>query len=401
MPGFGEVAARGLRSARADAVLAGSLLLVGESQVLLGWHDGGVGNVPDGSRVLRALLCVVLVLPLAWRRTRALIVATVIAVAVVLQVLALAYVPFLAGLLPLAVSNYSVAAYGARRRQLGLVLSFVAVAAMFVTIPEERAGGEVLFTLFVILGTWLAGDVVHSRMARAGEAVASAQLEVARQGVSYAEALADERARIARELHDVIAHSVGVMGVQAGAARTLMDTDTEAAREALMAVEETARSSVAELQRLLTMLRGPHDSGDRTPQPGLSELPDLVARMRDAGLPVDLRTEPPQEVGAGLPAGVDLAAYRIVQEALTNALKHAGTPTLVRLTRGAEGLDVEVCGDLTGTPSTGAAGGHGIVGMRERAQLYGGTLHAGPDRQGRFVVRARLPVETAQVRVQS
>jgi signal transduction histidine kinase len=312
----------------------------------------------------------------------------VIAGAVVVQVLVVPYVPFLAGLLPLTVANYSVAAYGHRWRPCGLLFALASVAVIFARIPEERAAGEVLFTLFVVVGTWVAGDVVHARVARANASVSAVAATLAEQERTYAEALEDERARIARELHDVIAHSVSVMGVQAGAARTLLDIDPAAARDALLAIELTARDSVTELQRLLKVLRGDGSSPDRSPQPGLDQLPSLVERIRDAGLPVRLQAVPGDTV---VPAGVDLAAYRIVQEALTNALKHAGTTTEVRVRRHDDEIEIEVR-NAPAPSRPSSPGGHGIVGMHERAQLYGGTLSARPDEHGGFVVRATLPL---------
>ncbi len=378
------------RGAPLDALLAATLLLVGESQVLLGWHDGGVGTVPVAERAARAAVCLALVVPLAWRRHHPLPAASLVAGAVVAQMLVVPYVPFLAGLLPLTIANYSVAAYARRWRPGGLLLALVAVAAVFVRIPEERSGGEVLFTLFVVVGTWVAGDVVHARLARAAELVTAAEVTLAERERAHADALDDERARIARELHDVIAHSVSVMGVQAGAARTLLDADVEAARAALRAIEVTARDSVAELQRLLMVLRHGERTPERSPQPGLAQLPALATRMRDAGLPVELRVEDLQ----GIPAGLDLTAYRILQEALTNALKHAGTATVVDVARREESLALEVCNALApGLTST--SGGHGLVGMRERVHVYDGVISAGPDGRGRFVVRVDLPLSRA------
>jgi signal transduction histidine kinase len=378
-----------LRGAPLDALLALTLLAVGESQVLLGWHDGGVGTVPDGRQPVRALLCLALVVPLLLRRRHPLPVSAVVAGAVVAQVLVVPYVPFLAGLLPLTIANYSVATYARTWRPVGLLLALVAVAAIFARIPEERAAGEVLFTLFVVVGTWVAGDVVHSRVERAHATVTAARVTLAEQERASVLALEGERARIARELHDVIAHSVSVMGVQAGAARTLLDTDVEGARDALRAIEATARDSVVELQRLLMVLRDGDQPTDRSPQPGLTQLPALVARMRDAGLPVELHAGAELD---GVPTGVDLAAYRIVQEALTNALKHSGTSTLVRVARDEHQLILEVRNRIApGRASAG--GGHGIVGMRERAHVYGGAISAGPDGPDFFAVRASLPLD--------
>jgi signal transduction histidine kinase len=205
-------------------------------------------------------------------------------------------------------------------------------------------------------------------------------------------ALVEERTRIARELHDVIAHGVSVMGVQAGAARMLLDSDPEAARAALLRIEATARSAAGELQRLVTVLRAEDEHPDRLPGAGLAHLETLVSDVRAAGLPVRLTVT---GTPAPLPAGADLAAYRIVQEALTNALKHAGTATSVDIHHGPSEIRIVVANPVPDLPRRGLGGiGHGVMGMRERAGLYGGTLDAGPDGAGSFLVRAQLPVES-------
>lgn len=263
---------------RFDVVLAVVLLGVGESQVWAGWNDGGVGHPLEGQRLVRGLLVLAFVAPLAWRRGWPLAAVGVTSAAIVVQLLAVsAYAPFLVALLPMAIGNYTAAAYGSRWRLAGLAAVFAAEAVIYIRIPEERTGGEVLFAVFVLLGTWIAGDVVRARLRRADQAVAEAETTVAEYEAATEQVLAEERARIARELHDVIAHSVSVMGVQAGAARSLMDADPEAAREALLAIEATARSSVGELKRLLTVLRDQGDTtAERAPQPGLAQLPALV-----------------------------------------------------------------------------------------------------------------------------
>jgi signal transduction histidine kinase len=373
-----------------DVALAGVLLVVGQSQVWLGWSDGGVGSVPAGAHLARAALAVALTAPLVLRRVRPVAVLVAVCAAVVVQLVAVTpYLPLLPGLVPLLVADYSAAAFAARSRPGALLLALATEAVLYARIPAERVRGEVLFGLFVVVGTWLVGDLVRARWARAERAVGAARGLLAEQEAAAAVALDDERARIARELHDVIAHSVSVMGVQAGAARTVLGSDPDAAREALLQVEAAARDSVAELQRLLAVLRGTgHDDEPRTPQPGLADLPGLVARLRTAGLQVEVSVDPVPE----LPPGIDLTAFRIIQESLTNALKHAGTATRVLLHRVDGELRIEVRQDGPAVPVPRPAGGHGLVGMRERAQLYGGALEAGPGPDGGFVVRARLPV---------
>ena len=197
----------------------------------------------------------------------------------------------------------------------------------------------------------------------------------------------DERSRIARELHDVIAHSVSVMTVQAGAVRRLLKPDQEREREALLTVEETGRQALTEMRRLLGVLRQSDEKAALAPQPGLATLERLVAQVREAGLPVEMRVEG-EEIA--LPAGIDLSAYRIVQEALTNALKHAGPARAWVVVRyGADEVEVEVANDGV---SNGGSGGYGLIGMRERVALYGGDLTAGPRDGGGFTISARLPV---------
>ena len=203
--------------------------------------------------------------------------------------------------------------------------------------------------------------------------------------------MARERVRIARELHDVVAHSVSVMVVQAGAARSVLDRDPDASVRALGAVEATGREALTEMRRLLGILRPDGEDADHSPQPSLDRLGALIARSRDAGLDVELRVE--GQAGPLAP-GVDLTAFRLVQEGLTNALKHGG-PARARvvLRWSSEVLEVEVANRIAadGHAAHGlASGGQGLIGMRERVALCGGELRAGPIGRG-FVVRARLP----------
>ena len=200
-------------------------------------------------------------------------------------------------------------------------------------------------------------------------------------------AVLEERVRIARELHDVVAHHVSVMGVQAGAARLVIDRDPDKAKAALSAIERSSREAVVELQRLLGFLRRPGD--DLAPAPGLSELPRLAASM--GALAVDVHVE---GEARSLPPTVDVSAYRILQEALTNTLKHAAASRAdVRVRYGADELEVEVVDDgRAGVGATPRPGGHGLIGMRERVALHGGQLSAGPLDGGGYRVLVTLPL---------
>jgi signal transduction histidine kinase len=202
-------------------------------------------------------------------------------------------------------------------------------------------------------------------------------------------AVSDERARIARELHDVVGHSVSVMTVQASAARRLLRPHQEKEREALLVVEQTGREALAEMRRVVGVLRRPEESPALAPQPTLEQIERLVENTREAGLPVDLRIEgePVQ-----LPAGLDLTAYRLVQEGLTNTLKHARAQRAEVVVRYEDGyVELTVSDDGQGG-GNGGGGGHGLVGMRERVSVYGGELEAGRRAGGGFRLRARLPV---------
>jgi len=366
-----------------DAVLAVALGALAQSMV---WR----GHV-DGPRALIAPLFLLVGPPLVVRRRLPLVPIAAVVTAVVVQALATGNAPEGAGLLlPLVVALYSVSAYGDRRQAvLGLALAVLGAVIHDVNDPRVRTGEQIWADVFfnlALFAVWLGGLFVHSRHEIAALERRADELEQQRT-----QAVTDERARIARELHDVIAHNISVAVVQAVAATGILGTQPERAREPLRRIEQSGREALTELRRLLGILREGDDQGPLVPQPGLADLDSLLDGVRGAGLMVELQIDGSERT---LPRGVDLSAYRIVQEALTNALKHAGPAKVhVRVRYGSESLELEVVDDgHGGSAGNGVGRGHGLVGMRERVALYGGDLEAGPQDGGGFLVRARLPL---------
>jgi signal transduction histidine kinase len=274
------------------------------------------------------------------------------------------------------------------------VLAFGIVAAGLGTAIAVQAGPTVtpttwIATALALTVAWLAGDNLRVRGDRlAALRTRTERLESEREDRAR-QAVADERLRIARELHDVVAHSMSVIAVQAGVANHVIDSRPEQARTALATVETTTRAALVEMRRLLGVLRAPDEpEGSLEPSPGLADVPRLVEQFADAGLAVEVSM-----TGAGgeLPDGVDLSAYRIVQEALTNVLRHGGPKAWLTIDQRPGCVRVSVADDGSGR-SGGPAGGHGLIGMRERVALFGGTLTAGPRENGRgFDLVATLP----------
>jgi signal transduction histidine kinase len=244
-------------------------------------------------------------------------------------------------------------------------------------------------TLKQAVGFGLVEGVVMLLVRRViGDRDRRAQIAERERDVAAREAVVEERARIARELHDVIAHHVSMIVLQAGAERRVLGEENASTREVLETVEESGRSALTETRRLLGMLRG--DGNDPlTPQPGLHDVPMLVGQLRDAGLPVELSIDGERRE---LPVGIELSAYRIVQEALTNTLKHAGDArATVHVRYGPDSLELEIADDGVGSKRA-TGGGHGLVGMRERVALYGGRFDASRRPSSGFAIRVVLPI---------
>jgi signal transduction histidine kinase len=328
---------------------------------------------------------------LAWRRSYpipvgAILVGTAIVEAAAGMTLHTAVAPVVA----LLIASWSIGAYEDRiRAVLGLTLLvcglWVAMAIDLLRGTDHYVGTDFPWIGMLLVLPGVLGLLFGSRTRSLRAAEARAQ----RLELEQREAVAAERSRIARELHDVIAHSVAVMTVQAGAAEEMLKQDPQRALEPVRAVQETGRQALAEMKRLVGMLREDDREAGLEPQPGVGDLDRLIAQVREAGLPVELRVE-----GAPrpLPIGVDLSAYRVVQEALTNALKHARAASAVVVLRYRdEDLAIEVTDDGVGSEPSG--NGHGLAGMRERVGVFGGRFEAGPGERGGFAVRALLPLE--------
>jgi signal transduction histidine kinase len=257
-------------------------------------------------------------------------------------------------------------------------------------------GGTLVIDGLIMAAAWWLGDGARRRQ----EAIVAAQeraaeLEAAREELAR-RAVTEERLRIARELHDVVAHSMSIIAVQSGVGVHVLDSQPEEARKALAAVEATSRQALVEMRRLLGVLRADTEPrGSLAPAPGLADVEALAAEVARAGVRVELRIE---GTPAELPAGLELSAYRIVQEALTNVVRHAGPATArVAVRHAPDRVAVEVVDDGRGG-DPGGGHGHGIAGMRERAALYGGTLEAGPRPGGGFRVAASLPLDEREPR---
>jgi signal transduction histidine kinase len=385
MAAFGTI--NRLRSADArvvDALLALMLAIALELQLVL-------GDEPGASAV-SVLAGLALTLPLAWRRRAPL--AVVLAFAGVALVQAAlggglfdGEPPLLAALVTGALAFYSVGAYEAERGAVaGVVIGVLGLWGTVVVSDHRDVMSFVFAGGLIALSPWLAGRAARARGLRA------VALEREREQDARV-AASEERQQIARELHDVVAHGVVVMVIQAQGARRMLDHDPDRARDALQAIEETGKTALTEMRASLGALRL-DGSADFAPQPTLHDLGALVDEMRQAGLDVDVEVN---GVAPEFAEGIDRSAYRIVQEALTNTLKHAG-PVRARVTvsYGDDDLQLVIADDGPGPPKGRDDGGpgHGLIGMRERVGLYGGELQARPENGHGFVVRARIPLTT-------
>lgn len=326
---------------------------------------------------------------LAWRRVAPF--ATVVVISVAWCVEILAGVPIqqpVAPFVAIVVAMYTVTAYAPLER-LFAALAVLAIADAIAVTSQHQGLDNFLFGWIWVSAAVLVGWLVRARVEEAARLERrTVQLEREREEAER-RAVEAERSRIARELHDVISHSLGVIVVQAGAAEEVLRHDPAQAAAPIRAIQETGRRALDEMGHMLGVLRDARDEIGLAPQPGLDDLESLVAETRAAGLPVELAVG---ELDGPLPAGVELSVYRIVQEALTNARKHGGDATAhVSVARDADHVVVEIADDGDGAGQASGTG-LGLVGMRERVSVFGGTLEAAPRPTGGFLVRASLPL---------
>ncbi|MFI7032775.1 sensor histidine kinase [Microbispora rosea] len=361
--------------------------LLGVSAVLEGLTSADVPLTPMEMAAATAIVA-----PIAWRRIWPLGVVTVVLLAVAATSASTHSFESGYAFFTMIVACYSVAVHARPRDAVvgaAVVATFVLIG--FTIDPGRGGAGDYLFVGVLFGGAWILGHLIRRRGEETRLLRAQAAELERRRAEDAQRAVQAERARIARELHDVIAHSLSVMVVQTGVVRRRLRHDRPEDSVLLDEVEQTGRGAIGELRRLLGILRAEGEELSLAPQPGLDRLPPLLDQMRETGLTVGMTVEGEP---VALPPGMDLAAYRIVQEALTNTLRHAGRGARadVAIRWNGAAVELEVRDDGAGAAPLGLGTGHGLIGMRERAVLYDGTLDAGPREGGGYRVHAVLPL---------
>ncbi len=366
--------------------------LAGSAQYEIWVNSLAKNGVPE-PRAAHAAFLLLITLPLAWRRRAPLAVLCVAGAAALLEGALLANFPSFQPFVALIVAVYSVAAHSDRRRAIigaGLAAVILVPGTLLKALTGERSVDLGAFVVFA--AAWIVGRALRRWRLEAGELGRRAdRLEREREQRARV-AVAEERTRIARELHDIVAHAVSIVVIQAQGAQRALEGEQKPVREALDSIEWTGRQALVEMRRLLGVLRRGDEELALAPQPSLRHLPALVEHVREAGLPVELRVDGDP---APLPPGVDVSAYRIVQEALTNTLKHAGPAharVVVRYAVDQLELDISDDGQRRGRKGRH---GHGLVGIGERVAVVGGSFESGRQASGGFRVRARLPLGSA------
>lgn len=371
-----------------DGLLAGVVGVLGLAEIWVPFPS----VLGEGSRGLTSGVVVALACLLAFRRRWPLSIAVaVLAVWPVVFAIEPVLVLFFGQFVPMTVAVFSVARHG-RGRQPWYGAAAAAAALLFMDLRVDvlQDVSEIVFHWGVFLIAFTFGAGLRRSEQRATDSTKRAVETELSVRARAAAAAAAERARIARELHDVVTHALSVMVVQAGAAEQVVDDDPAYVRDALDRIRRTGTSTLDEMRRLVTMLRDDDVPGSLSPQPSISELDTLIGDTRRSGLEVSVVVNGSVRP---LPAGLDLAAYRILQEALTNVRRHSDASHAdVRLTYRPDSLQIEVTDDGQGSVDNGGSRvGHGLIGMRERASLYGGTVYAGTRDEGGFLVQATLP----------
>ena len=367
----------------ADALVAGPLVVA-----CLGLTVITTARPAGADWRLCVLATVVQVVPLFWRRRLPLVVFGVVAAGALAQVPLHLLVPANVAVL---VAMYTVAV----RRSWPWAIAAGAVTVIGDGILAfgfyNGTWGAFASNTFLTCAVWIGGRYTRSRRAQLADLRERARRAERERDARARAAAAAERARIARDLHDVVAHSVSVMVVQADGGAFALDTAPEETRRALETISGTGRDALAEMRRMLGVLREADESG-YAPQPGVADLDDLVAQVRAAGLPVDLTVDGEP---CDLPKSLEVVVYRVIQESLTNTLKHGGpgATARARLHYGEGTVEAAVCDDGRGTGAVSDGLGHGLIGLRERVGVYGGTVTAGPRPGGGYAVVARMPVE--------
>jgi len=386
---------RGLDPVRVDVLIALTFAAAGFIEVMAtpDWQDGSQLVSALGTAGAGALLI--------WRRRMpGLVLCAIFAVMLGDRIAGAGSDQTSSAFVAALIAAYSVGLHASGREAVVAVAASAVMFGVDLSINPHASGlDDVTFAIAIVfLAPTLAGRALRNRHLLTRELQEKARALEAEREERASRAVMEERARIARELHDVVSHSVSLMVVQAGAARRVIDHDREAARASFATVEETGRAALVEMRRLLGVLRRTEEEPALAPQPSLAFLSALLERARHAGLETELHVEGAR---VELSPGIDLAAYRIIQEGLGNSLRHSGaTRAIVTIRYGARELEIEVADDgPVGEPPPQANGnallgeGRGMLSMRERVGLYGGQLHAGRRRDGGFALRVRLPLQ--------
>ena len=366
-----------------DLAVAVALAVLGIADALHGgWH---------GPPAVNAIVVPAMALSLAWRRRQPLIVLAVVMGGLASLSLAFGGSETSTAVFINVVAVYSAAAH-VSNAELPVAVALIAagVAVHDLRDPDIAAFGDAIWNTILLGLTFLVGLGMRRREARTRALEQETEALRKEREIVAVEAAAEERRRIARELHDIISHSLGIVVLQAGAAEQVLERDPEGARAALRSIRSTGQAAIGEMGTLLGLVRGEVSSAaPREPQPSLADLDALIATTRESGLPVDLAVEGQRR---SLAAALELSVFRIIQEGLTNALKHAGpVPTRVIMRFRADQLEIEVT-DEGGGEANGHGSGRGLAGMRERVAVFGGQLDAGPRADGGWTLRAVLPV---------